>query len=117
MKPFNIEQAKAGKPVCTREGRDARILWFDKKDEFPIVALVGGCDVLTYKDNGLYYECTPHPYDLFMKTEDSEGWINIYRTEVETYVSSNIYRTEEEAIREGKTSERYVATCKITWEE
>ena len=25
FKPFNLEQAKAGKPVCTRDGRKARI--------------------------------------------------------------------------------------------
>jgi len=25
FKPFDLEQAKAGKPVCTRDGRKARI--------------------------------------------------------------------------------------------
>ena len=45
MKPFDLEAAKAGKPVCTRDGRKARIISFDRKFLFkgvsyPIIALV-----------------------------------------------------------------------------
>lgn len=76
MKPFNLEEAKAGKPVCTRDGRDARVVCFDAKGEFPIVGLV-----TVEKDpdiesaahfciNGDYFsdghECVS---DLFMKSE------------------------------------------------
>lgn len=40
-KPFDLEQAKAGKPVCTRDGHKARIICFDAKgDPCPIIALV-----------------------------------------------------------------------------
>lgn len=41
MKPFNLEEAKQGKPVCTRDGCKARILCFDKISicSTPIVAL------------------------------------------------------------------------------
>lgn len=31
LKPFDLEAAKAGKPVCTRDGRKARIICWDKK--------------------------------------------------------------------------------------
>ena len=31
LKPFNLEAAKQGKPVCTRDGRKARIICFDAK--------------------------------------------------------------------------------------
>ena len=41
MKPFNLEEAKAGKPVCTRDGLPARIICFDKRGyDNPIVALI-----------------------------------------------------------------------------
>lgn len=40
MKPFDLEAAKAGKPVCTRDGRKARIICFDRNWEYPIVALI-----------------------------------------------------------------------------
>lgn len=40
---FSFELAKAGKPVCTRDGRKARIICFDARlyyREQPIIALV-----------------------------------------------------------------------------
>lgn len=45
LKPFDLEAAKAGKPVCTRDGRKVRIISFDRKFLFkgvsyPIIALV-----------------------------------------------------------------------------
>lgn len=43
LKPFSLEAAKAGKPVCTRDGRKARIICFDSKWR-PIVALVTECN-------------------------------------------------------------------------
>lgn len=41
MKTFDLEKAKAGAFVCTREGFRARIVCFDAdNDRFPIVALL-----------------------------------------------------------------------------
>lgn len=41
MKPFNLEEAKAGKPVCTRDGRRVEILSFDNPNNgYPILARV-----------------------------------------------------------------------------
>lgn len=40
-KPFDLEQAKAGKPVYTRDGHKARIICFDAKlENYSIIALV-----------------------------------------------------------------------------
>lgn len=39
MKPFNLEEAKAGKPVCTRDGRKVNILRFDLNNPYPIIAV------------------------------------------------------------------------------
>lgn len=56
---FDIEKAKAGAKVETREGRPVRIVCYDKKPEHsPILALVkyNGTEVPTlYHDNGIYY--------------------------------------------------------------
>ncbi len=49
MKPFDLEKAKAGAPLRTREGFGARIVCFDAdNDRFPIVALLKS-------DNGKEY--------------------------------------------------------------
>ena len=40
MRKFNLEEAKAGKPVCTRDGKDARIEYIDSDSLYPIVARI-----------------------------------------------------------------------------
>ena len=41
MKEFNLEEAKFGNPVCTKEGNPVRILCFDRLfDEYCIVGLI-----------------------------------------------------------------------------
>lgn len=41
MKPFNLEEAKAGKPVCTRDGRKVKIISFENPNSaYPILAKV-----------------------------------------------------------------------------
>lgn len=40
MREFDLSAAKAGAPVCTRDGMEARIICFDRVDlEYPIIAL------------------------------------------------------------------------------
>ena len=49
MKPFNLEEAKAGKPVCTRDGRKAKIICFnDNNPLVKIIALVTQPDGFDY---------------------------------------------------------------------
>lgn len=113
LKPFNLEAAKAGKPVCTRDGRNVRIICFDCKIEsFPIVALVSGAlgreEIISYDEAG--YSSTREPDDrLFMLPEKKIGWINAY--------NKLIYNSEEDA-RDGITDDSdYVGTIKVEWEE
>lgn len=40
MRKFDLEAAKAGAKVCTRDGRKTRILCFDAKGQYPIIVLV-----------------------------------------------------------------------------
>lgn len=71
MSPFNLEEAKAGKPVCTRNGKPVRIIEFNMKDEkFPIVAIIGGDkeEVGTFTLQGTYYISIENPRDLMMTT-------------------------------------------------
>lgn len=87
MKEFDLEKAKSGHPVCTRDGHEARILCFNRKGHNPIVALIedaGNETVFSYDNMGRYSnngrECM---YDLFMKDVKRETWINLYKDEDE----------------------------------
>lgn len=92
MKPFNLEEAKAGKPVCTRDGRDARIICFDAKDsetckyKRPIVALITKIDGseedwFFYNDGLGNLNKSPSKYDLFMRPQKKKLWIGIEKAE------------------------------------
>ncbi len=115
LKPFDLEAAKAGKPVCTRDGRKARIICFDRNWDMNIVALVSnplGESVHYYLSNGKVDFYRQNDEDLMMLPEKKEGWVNVYR--------SQIYDTFEratEAYKRTCNNDNYLQTIKISWEE
>lgn len=113
LKPFDIEAARSGKTVCTRDGRKARIICFDRKnDSEPIVALIdnnGYESNLNYNVNGRYKGDVEHCLDLMMLPEKKEGWVNVYK--------ERCYETKEEALKKKYDGATYVDTVKIEWEE
>lgn len=129
LKPFDLEAARNGKPVCTRDGRKARIICFDAKGgDNPIVALYEHTDgsggimeiVEVYHKNGKILEGSESWKDLMMLSEKHEGWINIYKTDIDKYAAVAgyvyLYKTEEEAKAEASPG-TVLATVKIEWEE
>ena len=112
LKPFDIQKAREGKPVCTRGGRKARIIYFDAKGDYPIVALIeteNGEKVVQYMIDGHCTNIISQCYDdLMMLPEKKEGWVNVYK--------HNLYDTESEAKR-AHVKEGYIDTIKIEWEE
>lgn len=123
MKPFNIEEAKAGKPVCTRDGKEARIICFDAKGEYPLIALLkhsDGCEIaIRYPENGAMSGATnsKSQNDLGMATTKHVGWLNIWRNiEGKSVSGMVIFDTEMEA-RQSDDQPNYIATVKIEWED
>lgn len=129
MKEFDLEEAKAGKPVCTRDGRPVRIICWDRKcgTDTPIVALIGYNqgnqeDAAVFRTDGKYgrfdYD-EPHPNDLMMASEKHEGWANILvgsvcKSDLNRYFSG-IFSTKEEAQK--YNTDNIVDCVKIEWEE
>lgn len=104
MKPFDLEKAKAGAPLRTREGFRARIVCFDAdNDRFPIVALLKS-------DNGKEYPASftkegrfsdgevDSSNDLLMEGIKKEGWINIYEALKERCIGA-VYNSKDAAMR------------------
>ena len=113
LKPFDIQKAREGKPVCTRDGRKARIICFDWKSDTSIVALIMGDndreEIHSYYKNGKSVRNQEYSCDLMMYPEKKEGWVNVYK--------ERIYSTKEEAIEATYDGVTYVDTVKICWEE
>lgn len=122
MKPFDIELAKAGRSICDKNGNDVRILCFDRNFEsieqvsYPIVALVNIGNALEkiveYTEEG--FPRIRGNADLMIKTTKKEGWINVYKDNLE-YSTMTIYTTKDLAIK--NRNENHIATIKIEWEE
>ena len=121
LKPFEIQKAREGKPVCTRDGRNVRIIAFDakRKDEKNIIALVpskdypGFEDLIAYPNNGNYYGGHENDGDLMMLPEKKEGWVNVYKGGL---LDTKSYPTKKEAFDKA-CPEGYVDTVKVCWKE
>ncbi|MBM6670055.1 hypothetical protein H6B14_04625 [Phocaeicola coprophilus] len=118
LKEFDLEAAKSGKPVCTRDGRKARIICFDRisgDDYYKIVACVTAFDedfeeVLFYGIDGYIVDSqNPKDEDLMMLPEKKEGWINVYK--------ERCYESKEEAIRHIAPGTHYIDTIRVEWED
>ena len=113
LKSFDPEAAKANKPVCTRSGKQVRIICFNKVGTYPIIALIREEKIETchfYSQDGKCADCGSQ-YDLMMLCEKKKGYVNVY--------SDMIYTTLEDADNaRGNTNNRnYIQTLEVEWEE
>lgn len=123
MREFNIQEAKEGKPVCTRDGRKVRIICFDRKhSEYPIVALVTDNnkeDCVVYDIDGKFiYDGNARQSDLVMAPTKKVGWLNIYEDSCDTGCLRRcgcLWNTKEEALKHKE--KYYITTIKVEWKE
>lgn len=123
LKPFDLEAAKAGAPVVTRDGRSARIICTDLKNGiYSVIALIPneyeGEDFETYTINGKYHcggfeDCR----DLFMAPTKRQGWVNIYKDSVGDTRGCFVYGTQQQAREHARIALGYIATIPVEWEE
>ena len=123
MKKFDLEKAKEGAPVCTRDGRPARIVCWDAiGDDFPIVALITKTRVFDkgHFEQGYWYnkdgECITEDSgnDLMMADTKHEGWVFIDKGDCIAHIYDTKEEAEEDAEREMID---YSAIAHIEWEE
>lgn len=121
LKPLDIQKAREGYPVCTRDGRKARVLCYDFKqdEEYPILVAVENKDgkecALLYSNDGISKMSKSSNNELVMFPIKRTGYINIYDND---RVCKKIFETEEKAeIAANSTPDKYIKTIKIEWEE
>jgi hypothetical protein len=126
LKPFNLQDALAGKPVVTRQGKKVTQLHlFDSNMDQPLVGLIEDeFDVQSWNEYGKYFADETEAYsDLFMEDEKISLWVNVYITTSLAVHKQRIilreYRTKENAlkyIKEGSIRYEYIKTIEITHE-
>ena len=123
LKPFDIQKAREGKPVCTRDGRKARIICFDFQsiENTPIVAAVQVTDkqevIANYYEDGRRFVDGISELDLMMLPEKKEGWVNVYKGIDGVTLSQYPYTSKDEAIKESDILFGRIDTIKVSWEE
>lgn len=76
MKPFNLEEAKVGKPVYTRNGRRVEIISFENpsNNNYPILAKVffgkDDYEEFTFTESGTFFVAGKESEADLMMTED-----------------------------------------------
>ena len=131
MKAFSLKEylKNPEKKVITRDGRGVRIRCTDRRGcDCPIVALVETStgkaeNILSYREDGRWSPVggplVGNNLDLFFAPEKHEGWINIFKSsnDIAFLGQSRIFASKEDAKKDGKDCECYVATVKVEWEE
>ena len=126
MKQFNLKSYIANpRKVMTKDGRDARILCVDAKGDYPVVALIPDGEgeykrdhPEMYTEDGCSYSGRMSFFDLFFAPEIHEGWVNVYEgADGNSYVGdARIFKSKEDAEKEGKKWKDYISTVRIEWE-
>ena len=123
MKQFSLEEylKNPDRKVVTRNGLSVRIICTDRKDKWPIVALVTDDDterVYPYLSNGAIYPDDSSRLDLMFAPTKKEGWVNVFESiKGYKYCYKSIFPSEKEARCAGETYKTYIATVKVEWEE
>ena len=122
MKEFNLKRAKEGYKVQTKDGRPVRILCFDRRCIYCIVALIDnglvGEAIKEYNDIGMLYDNgVEDPLDLVMVTVKKEGWVNIYPSETPEVSASISDAFPTKKMAEENAKENCIETLKINWDE
>ena len=121
MKAFDINMARQGAPVCTRNGKKARIICFDRDyhNDLPIVALVREHDngdelVKTYNKYGGYTGPEGNSYDLMMAPVKKKVWINFYKTAADNIISDQLtWDSKDDALKNSMEHPEWIGAHEV----
>lgn len=67
MARFSLKKAKEGADICTKSGKSAKILLFDRNSKiFPLVVIINNSMVYYYTNEGKFYKDRDSDNDLRM---------------------------------------------------
>lgn len=119
MKVFDINMARQGAAVCTRNGNKARIICFDRKhsNRSPIIALVeieGEEYVKAYTEDGAYTGMEDFIYDLMMAPVRKKVWANFYKTAACNIVSDQLtWDSKDDAVKNSMEHPEWIGAYEV----
>jgi len=118
LKPFNLQDALAGKQVVTREGKKVTELHLFKGGKLlqPLFGIIENEEgYFCFNKDGMYnYSSKETSYDLFMADEKKSVWVNVYKlTNGEMCIGCS-YSSLKDAMRYTDGDGTYLKTIEIT---
>ena len=96
MKPFNLERAIAGDPLCTADGQDGRFIAYvpEVRSVYKILIFVDG-RIATYTEDGRYSKYEDSDLDLRMKPITRTWYMAVHDEQKfqEVKMNSRLYRS------------------------
>ena len=118
LRPFNLEEAKAGKPIVCRDGEEANFLIHSdllERNQRVVFARAG--DVYACNENGKNkLNSLPDRFDLFMAPEKRTVWVNFYPDECHGQAGVSLFSSKEEADKRASNQTR-IACVEVTFTE
>jgi hypothetical protein len=114
MKKFNLQEALAGKPVISREGKQVTQLHLFNINESSTYSLFGVVDndIQSFTKDGKWDKNSNEgSRDLFMEPE--VAYVNVYKG-CGGYTLGTLYTTREEAETMANKDKDYIKTVEIT---
>lgn len=117
MKPFDLEAAKAGAPIITRNGSEAKfVAHVPEADHAQRVVILVGKSIHCYPENGIYFMSEETQFDLVMKPQKRTVWVNIVRNyvtalQVGPQILSHVYFDEGTARKAAEFADKVVAVA------
>ena len=115
FKPFNLEAAKAGAPIVTRDGTEAKFVTHipEASEGFRVVWMQRGIVGCSY-ENGKLGENIDSRHDLFMKPQKRTVWVNIINPVLNPSIigpqlHARVYLEEKNAINDSWLMEKVLA--------
>lgn len=112
MNPFNLEAAKAGAPICTREGDPVKFIAHVPEATIRnrVIILIGKTVYSAYED-GKFCEGQCYKLDLFMAVKTVTYYINFYQHSCAAW-----YSTETEARKKADPDRAIAIAVPVTIE-
>ena len=104
MKPFDLEKALAGHPVCTRDGRPVTQLHRFTGLKFPVAGIIDGT-IYLWRESGEYCNQNTADFDLMLASTKVKRWVVTYRPYEKQsirWVCGGLFTCKEEAELETK---------------
>lgn len=108
MIPFDLEAAKRGEPLITRDGRKVDFIAHleNKNISHPVTAYIhetaGAC---SFTEDGVFFKDRDDCNNLFMAPKPKiTVWVNVFSNELDGVSNALIFKTKEKALEHSETT-------------